>query len=246
MNISEIHNNQYELIVPKFVCDGELVGVPDPFPKNHFSMVILGKPGSGKSSLAVSMMTNGKKLSKVYKKKFNKYFIICPESSLSSMKTNPFNVIDEEDIYHEFDYCTLLDIYEKCTELAEDNRRSLLYIDDMMAEQKGGGDAQNNLFLKLLANRRHLRLSVINCVQRLTSIPKSIRAMTSDFIFFKPNNVAESKIIHSEMVNLTSNEFSDLCNFGFKKKHDNILYKLEDDSFYKNFNKLSGVKESAW
>ena len=48
---------------------------------------IIGKPGSGKTSLITAFLT-GKKDKKVFRKVFNNIFLVMPRSSRESMKKN--------------------------------------------------------------------------------------------------------------------------------------------------------------
>jgi len=49
----------------------------------------IGRPGSGKTSLLVSMLT-GRKKDKVFRKVFNNILVVMPTSSRNSMKNNIF------------------------------------------------------------------------------------------------------------------------------------------------------------
>ena len=238
--IKEIPNKEFKVIAPKFICDDPNNKIPEPFPKSHFNLLVVGRPGSGKSSLAVNLIAGKKRGSKVYRKMFYNIYIICPEGSMKSLKKNPFKELDSDCIYHEFSYENLLDIYNKISDNAEEEENSLLYLDDLAAELKNGGRALENIFKKLAYNRRHLRLSIINCIQRLTALPKAIRAGVSDLIFFNLSK-NENKILYDEMLDIPLNRYITLCNHSFKTKHDNIYVKLDSLEFYRNFNKLEGV-----
>lgn len=240
MEIKEIPNKDYKLIAPKFICDEPNNKIPEPFPKSHFNMLVVGRPGSGKSSLATNLISGKKRGSTVYRKQFYNIYIIVPEGSLKSLKKNPYLELEEDCIYHEFNYSNLKDIYDKVSLNAEENENSLLYLDDLAAELKNGGRQLENIFKKLAYNRRHLRLSIINCIQRLSALPKSIRAGVSDLIFFNLSK-NENKILYDEMIDIPLDRFVKLCTHCFKNKHDNIYVKLDTIEFYRNFNKLEGV-----
>ena len=88
------------------VCDSDLKGIPYPLPGNdggHFAMIISGKPKSGKSTLALGLLTTkGKK--RVYRGKFDNIIIFVPKHSLSSLKDNPFEDLDASKQFHELTY----------------------------------------------------------------------------------------------------------------------------------------------
>jgi len=236
----EVKNKSFLLKPPKFVCDQEMKGVPEPFPyKQAFNLVIVGKPGSGKSSLAVSLITGKKKGELVYRKKFNHIIIMCPQGSLNSLKKNPFESIDYEDIYHSFDLTNLYDIYGKIEEWSDQDENTLIYIDDLASELKSGGKELENLYKRIAYNRRHLRCSIINCVQRFTSIPKGIRQMTTDLIFFKCSK-NENVIMYDELLDIPKEKYRELCEFCFRNKHDTVMVKLNDNQYFRNFNEIKG------
>lgn len=234
----EIINENFLLNPPKFVCDQELRNIPEPFPsKQQFNMVIVGRPGSGKSSLAVALITGKKKGETVYRKKFNHILVMMPQGSLNSMSKNPFESLGYEDIYHSFNYENLNDIYDKLEGWTGNEENTLIYIDDLAAELKSGGKELEALYKKICYNRRHLRCSIINAVQRFTEIPKSVRSQTSDLIFFKCSK-NENFILYDEMLDIPKEKFKTLCEFSFDDKHDNVYVKLNENKYYRNFNEI--------
>jgi len=239
--LSEIKNKDFKLVPPKFNCDCELGKIPEPFPNKTFNMIILGKPGSGKSSLATALITGKKKGQSVYRKKFHHIYLVIPEGSLKSLKKNHFKSLSHENIYHTFDVETLQDIYDKVQENSDEEENSLIYIDDLASDLKSGTHYLQNLYLRLCFNRGHLRCSMINAVQRLNCVPKSIRQATSDFIFFEPGNKAESKIIFDEMIPLDTSEYKKLINYSFRTKHDLIYHPMHTKKYYRNFNEIVGL-----
>jgi len=234
MTLTEKENRDLLFAPPVFKCDTALKDVPMPLPQHvSFNMVIVGKPGSGKSSLATNIITNP------LRKKYHSIFIIIPPNSMNSYACNPFQSIDEEQIYDNLSLDNLLDIYGRVSANAEEGLNSLLYIDDMAACLKKSNIQQT--FKELLYNRRHLRLGIINSVQRLTTIPKAIRAVTQLLIIFKPCNKAEGNILFDEMINMEKKEFIKLMNYTYRDKHDHLLVILHEDRYFRNFNKIEGL-----
>ena len=57
---------------------------------NNFGFTgVIGKPGSGKTSLVISMLTS-KKENRVFRKVFDNVLLVMPTCSRESMKKNPF------------------------------------------------------------------------------------------------------------------------------------------------------------
>ena len=237
--ISEISNN-INLTIPKFVCDNSLGDIPSPCPKQSFYMVFSGPPRSGKTSLAVSLLTtkNNKKSGKksIYRNVFDNIIVIMPKNSLKSLKNSPFDSLDDDKIYYELDYETLDTIYNKINEYRDDDEQTLLFIDDMASSLK---DVELlKFFNMMISNRRHLKLSVMMLTQYLNSIPLSNRRLISHLFLWKCNNKKEYKAIYEELIPSDKGQFEDIINYCFKNPHDNLMIDTNNGKYYRNFNEL--------
>ena len=95
MSIEIKKNKELILDIPEFTCDNNPLG--EHLNKyeilahlNSFRFTaIIGKPGSGKTSLLISFLT-GKGKKKVFRKVFDHIHLVMPKSSRESMKNNPF------------------------------------------------------------------------------------------------------------------------------------------------------------
>ena len=90
MSIEIKKNKELKLDIPEFICDGSLDENLNKYDMlknlNGFKFTaIIGKPGSGKTSLITAFLT-GKKYKKVFPKIFNNIFLVMPRSSRESMK----------------------------------------------------------------------------------------------------------------------------------------------------------------
>ena len=235
--IREVPGN-FQRNPPKFSCDGELGKIPEPFPNNHFHLMVVGPPKSGKSSLAIQLLTNKKKNERVYHKIFHHIYVIQPELSQKSVKKDPFETLPQEQIYNTFDLATLRDIHKKVKENSENEETSLILIDDQAAYLQDRHKDVEILFKTFVFNKRHLRLSIINCIQRFYSMPKSIRSVVDYVVCFKPQVKEERNIIYQEFFDLKKNDFIRLCEYCFQDNHDHIFHKLGSKDYYRNFNKL--------
>ena len=229
-------NSNFVRDVPKFLVDGEFKNVPAPFPNSTFSMFVVGKPKSGKTSFVIDILCNKKR--PVYYKKFDRVYIIQPELSRHSIKKDPFKCLPERQKYEEFNLQTLTELYDIILENSMHEENSLLFLDDVASHLKSGGAALEQLFMKFFFLKRHLRLSIICAVQRFSSLPKSIRAAQDFVVLFVPANRAEREIIYSEFIDLPRKTFAKLMDHCFQEKHDLIFHQLGTKDYYRNMNLL--------
>ncbi len=227
--------------VPKFNCDGEFPRIPPPFPNSTFAMFIVGKPKSGKTSFVIDILCNKKR--PIYHRKFDWVYIVQPELSRHSIKKDPFRGLPESQKYEDFNLHTLNEIYEKCLESTKLGENTLLFLDDVASHLKSGGRALEQMFMKLLFLKRHLRLSIITAVQRFGSLQKSIRAAQDIVVLFAPANRAERAIICEEFIDLPRKTTQNLMDQAFVEKHDLLFHELGTKDYYRNMNKIEFTPE---
>ena len=172
-------HNKPKLKMPEFKVDEPLSKhIDDPLLSNmnrSFCCGLIGKAGSGKTSLMVSFIQSPKKY---FKKVFNKIYVFMPNSSRNSMKNNIFNVLPDDQVFEGVSYEILSDVYERLLENTENNHKSLLVFDDVQSYLKTK-EVEVNL-LHIIANRRHLRSSIFIVAQNYHKIPKNIRQSLID------------------------------------------------------------------
>jgi hypothetical protein len=154
MTITEEKNSEApDLKHPRFVVDHSVKHVVKPFPEQASYIVFCGASRSGKSSLMTSLLMN----SSMYKRAYHNVLLCMPEHSFTSMSTkdNPFIGLDDDTIFHDFDYDTLDLILHQIEYYAEQHQDSLLIIDDYAAELKN--PKLLRLLCKMVNNRRHER-----------------------------------------------------------------------------------------
>jgi ABC-type multidrug transport system ATPase subunit len=168
MSIEVKINPRLKLDIPGFSCDdnplGEHLNAYEMLSYlNSYSMTaIIGKPGSGKTSLLISMLT-GKGPKKVFRKVFDHILLVMPTSSRGSIKKNPFAKHDADKMYEELNFETITAIYERLHASTEEKEKTLLILDDVGAALKN--PEIGKLLRQIIYNRRHVKVHIVVLLQ---------------------------------------------------------------------------------
>ena len=141
---ANIHLSKFE-----FNCDEIDPTVPKPLPQNlnHF-MLIVGKPGSSKTTLLLNMVC---KRGKMYNKKFDKVFLFSP--SLGTIEDCPFEDLPDNQTYEELSEAILTDALQQISGKGE---KVLFIMDDVVNDMKKEARLEK-LLCKVLMNRRRYK-----------------------------------------------------------------------------------------
>jgi len=221
----------------------------EPFPKFSFFWCVVGKPGSGKTSLVInSLIAKGK--NRVYRKVFDKILLVMPLNSRKSLKNNPFDDLPGDQVFEQFDNKVVETIEQNKKAFDEENEQrvrdkkpkkqftQLLIMDDITAYLK---DDPKSL-IELATNRRHLKLSMILMVQFLRAIPRPVRFQITNLTFFKPSNELDTQVLHDEFINLKKEDFNELKRAVWKDQHDFLMIDKNTDTYHKNLQKIIFAK----
>ena len=223
----------------KFSCDDVDDSIPEPLPKKGgFAMIVVGRPGYGKTSLINSLLC---KSGKNFNRKMDRVFIWSP--SMITMEGDPYEMIPDD---QKFEEATLENIQAVLDEIKDSGDKILFIFDDVIADIRGKGKGDiENLLQKIFFNRRHLAgaggsVSIIATSQSYVKIDPKLRKTASQLIQYKPQK-REIENIYDDMITLPKKEFMDVLRYIYVKKHDFMFIDLqlpEDKQIHKNFTQL--------
>lgn len=236
-----IHKNPpVKLDIPKFNCDDNVVGEhlnwhPALKLLNAYSfMCVIGRPGQGKTSLAVALMTQKKP--KVYRKTHEHIILVMPENSLGSMVKNPFKVLPKENFYDDLTDQAIMSIYNRIDGYSAKGEKTLLLLDDQTASLKKSNVIMQTL-KKLIYNRRHLKCNIIITAQSYGNMPLDIRKNINNLIIFKPSK-KEMQLLFEENVETKKDKFLHVMNVCYDEPRNFLFINVPSQRMFKNFDEL--------
>ena len=125
-------NDPIKLNIPKFLCDDnpvseELNKHPLTQLLNIYGFLcVIGRPGEGKTSLAISFITQKKP--NIYRKTHHHILVMMPENSINSLKDNPFKKLPEDNIFNELNDSTISEVYNKIESYSHDDEKTIFFI----------------------------------------------------------------------------------------------------------------------
>lgn len=247
MSIEIVEHNHPKLKIPECVCDNELHPALNnyellklAFNKQSSATLIIGKPGSGKTTFLQSLFSNRNGL----RGKYSKIFLFCPPRSRDSMLDGALNQLDEERIYDELNYDNLYEVIELC-KMENDNElktklKFCLIFDDMGAYLKNKDTLK--LFNELMMNRRHMRTSIFMLTQTWHSCSKECRRLFSNFFIFKVNKRALTEIFDEILEEQNKELINDVAKLVYDKPHSFLYINSDNGRMFKNWDEII-VKE---
>jgi len=233
------YDKKITISATKFSCDDIDDSIPAPLPKKGgFAMLIVGRPGYGKTSLINSLVC---KSGKNFNRKFDKVYIWSP--SMITMEGDPYELVPED---QKFEEATLENIQGVLDEIRDTGDKVLFIFDDVIADIRGKGKGDiENLLQKIFFNRRHMAgyggsVSIIATSQSYVKIDPKLRKTASHLIQYKPQK-KEIENIFDDMITLPKKEFMDVLRYIYKKKHDFMFLDLQQQDtkqIHKNFTQL--------
>ena len=224
----------------KFSCDDIDSSIPRSLPqKGGFALCMIGKPGSGKTTLILSLLC---KNGRAFNKKFDRVFLFSP--SLGTMSEDPFELLPDDQKFSDVDLNNLEYVLD---DIADSGEKVLLIFDYVISDirGKGRGEIENKL-QKIFFNRRHLcgaggSCSIIATAQTYNKIDPKLRRTASHLIFYENKNKKELKTIFDEIILIPEKEYFDTLKYIYDKPHQMMYIDTtlpENKMIHKNFNQL--------
>lgn len=236
MPLSITKHEPYKLKLPKFVCDYVLKpDVPPPFDRlvSGFRLTVFcGRPASGKTSLMVSCLLD----SKILKKAFNHIIVCMPQTSRNSLKKNPFKDLDPAKLFEDLD--DIGRIYEMVEHYGSQEESTLIIIDDMQSYLKL--PSVSKVLNHIVANRRHLRTSILILMQTLNLLPLKTRKLVNTLVTFRPSR-KEWQTVCEEMLDTSDQKLQEeIYNYAFRSKgeHAWLLVDVSTGRLFSEFDEI--------
>ena len=214
------------------VIDKKLLAYPmveDCFSKNHFT-IIIGRQGSGKTSLATQMIQD------IFKNCYEWIYIFMPPESRSDLANDIFEKnLKDDQLYPDLTSENLENLYDILKSNKEYGENSLVLIDDFQNIFKDNDIAKS--LEKLIIKLRHINTSIILLQQNFQKLPKKMRSLIFNLICFDLGK-EELEDIFQEVIKKNKSQFMELLNFAFTKPHDWICVNTKSRKIYKGFDEI--------
>jgi len=219
----------------EMVCDGGLHKKLDKyemtkFMNTHSTNLLIGKSGSGKTSLLYSLFQS----KHLFNNTFHNIYLFQPTHSRSSMKDDLFDLIPEDQRYDELNYENLSEVLERVK--GEDKKHNnCIILDDMGAYLKNKDTLK--LFKELIFNRRHISTSIFFLVQTWFSIPKDIRKLFSNIFMFKISK-KELETIADEVIETKKDYIIQIAKMVYSVPFQYIFINTDSGRLFSDFNEI--------
>jgi DNA replication protein DnaC len=236
MKIKELEKPNLDTV--KMKCDNVISNkllkypmVSDCFSKTSFT-IIVGKPGSGKTSLLLSLLSS----KKIFKKTFHTIFCAIPSASLNSIEKNIFEKLPPDQLFEDLTIELLEELYTRSQENAENDYNSILVIDDLQSILKDVAIAKG--LEKLIIKRRHIHLTIFLLNQNYGKLPRPLRLLATNIIAFDIGKIQFSQIFE-EHIDINKNMYDQIINFVFSgNKHEWLCINTVSKRLYKMFDEV--------
>ena len=203
------------------------------FLNKHTTNLIVGRPGSGKSSFIFAMFKS------VLRKTYHHIYYFCPKKSMDSVKANIFEKLPDNQIYHELTYENLSEVLD-AIQSAPKSENNCLILDDQGAYLKQPETKQ--LFRMILMNKRHLSLSLFVLQQTYLSIERDVRKLFDNFFIYKVNR-NEIQQIFDEIVESRKDKAGEISKIVYDKPYQFLFIHPDTQRMFRSWDELIFTEE---
>jgi hypothetical protein len=193
---------------------------------NRFSTtVFVGGMGSGKTTLCLSLLTGP------LKKLFTFIYVVCPATSMASIKDSPLKCLPDEQFFDDLTPDVAAQLLEMVTENSSHSRRSLILIDDCQRQLKDPDVLKS--IMHIIANQRHLKCSTMLLCQNYISCSPRIRAIANNILVF---SVSKKQLLtlREEHMNISVAQWEAITKVSYQKPHTFLLYNGPSMRLFRN------------
>jgi KaiC/GvpD/RAD55 family RecA-like ATPase len=198
------------------------------FLNKHSSNIMIGRPGSGKSSILNSFFSS------ILKKVYHKVFLFIPNNSRASVKDSPFENIPEDQQFGEL----TLENLEKVMNIiksSDKNKNNIIIFDDMTAYLKNPEVLKQ--LRELMMNKRHLRTSIVFLVQSFKSVDKTMRKLFDNFFIFKVSK-EELMVIGDEIIEIPKDILIQISKMVYTEPYKYLFYNSSSERLFDGFDEI--------
>ena len=202
----------------KMKTDKPIPGILPPLHASSFCYILVGGPGSGKSTLVRNLLMNKSMLGR----KYDAVHYYSPSLATIDIPLPKNRLHDSVDV---------IELEQTMKDLKK-GENALFVFDDCPTMIPRG--AKGNVFARLCFNRRHLAkgdgafASVIIITQKMNMLPTSVRAAANGLFLWYSASAREKKTIYEEFINdLSEKDFDALCDYAWDKAHDFMFIRLD-------------------
>jgi DNA repair exonuclease SbcCD ATPase subunit len=243
MSIKLIKNDKPILPICKMNCDKELNNNLNQYELTKFlnksqSTMIIGKMGSGKTSLLYALFKNNKPT--LLKNVFENIFLFQPKESSNSMSDKIFHDnLPDENLFYDLTEETLNEVFTRIKDENDEYDNEInhcIIIDDFTAHLRENQGIKN-LLKEMLMNRRHIHLSLFFIVQSYKSVEPDIRKLIDNFFIYKTSKQGLEQIFN-EIIELPTKYIYPISNLVFDAKYNFLFINTDTKKMFKNWDEI--------